>query len=158
MLTDSYEYYMRLALNQARKTLKSGDVPVGCLVVFDNEIIGRGYNQIEKQDDSLAHAEILAIKQAIKKYGHKHLLNCDIYISLEPCSMCAGAIVLARIKNVIYGASDSKSGACGSVTNIVQHNSLNHRCNVIPGVLETECSSVIKNFFIELRKQRKQNE
>ena len=152
MLTDMHEYYMRLALKQARKALKNCDVPVGCVVVYNNEIIGRGYNQVEKRNNSTAHAEMLAIKQAINKYGHKHLLDCDIYVSLEPCSMCAGAIVLARIKNVIYGASVSKTGACGSVMNIVRHNLLNHRCNVISGVLETESTSLIKDFFIQLRK------
>lgn len=149
---------MRLALKQAVKALKSGDVPVGCLVVYNNEIIGRGYNQIERRNDSLAHAEMLAIKQAVSKYGHKHLLDCDLYVTLEPCSMCAGAIVLARIKNVVFGASDPKSGACGSVLNIVRHNSLNHHCNIISGVLESECSTLIKNFFMELRKQSKQYE
>lgn len=155
MLTDKHEYYMRLALKQAGKALKNGDVPVGCVVVYNNEIIGRGYNQVEKRNNPTAHAEMLAIKQAINKYGHKHLLDCDIYVSLEPCSMCAGAIVLARIKNVIYGATDPKTGACGSVLNIVRHNLLNHRCNVISGVLETESTSLIKDFFIQLRKYSK---
>ena len=152
--TSQDEHFMNQALLQARKSLISGDVPVGAVIVHDGKIIGRGYNQIEKTGNSIHHAEIMAINSAIKKYGHKHLLDCDIYITLEPCSMCAGAIVLARIKRVFIGAKDPKTGAGGSIFNILSEPRLNHRCEVINGVLEEDCSLMLKQFFRELRKSK----
>ncbi len=145
---------MQKALSQARKSLKSGDVPIGAVIVHNGKIIGRGYNQIEKKGNSILHAELTAISSAIKNYGYKHLLDCEMYITLEPCSMCAGAIVLSRINRVFIGAIDSKTGAGGSVFNILNDSRLNHRCEVISGVLADECSDIIKQFFKELRKSK----
>ncbi len=145
------EYYMYKAILEAEKAAGNDDVPVGAIIVRDGKIIGRGYNQVEKKGDSLAHAELIAIRQAIKKTGHKHLLDCTMYITLEPCSMCAGAIVLARIPRLVIGAKDPKTGACGSVMNIVQDDRLNHRCEITRGILETECSKLLKDFFRMIR-------
>jgi len=142
---------MYKAILEAEKAAGNDDVPVGAIIVRDGKIIGRGYNQVEKKGDSLAHAELIAIRQAIKKTGHKHLLDCTMYITLEPCSMCAGAIVLARIPRLVIGAKDPKTGACGSVMNIVQDDRLNHRCEITRGILETECSKLLKDFFRMIR-------
>lgn len=141
-----------MAIELAKLSNEHEDVPIGALIVHNDEIIGRGYNQIEKLNNSIVHAEIIAINDAISNYGYKHLLDCSLYVTLEPCSMCAGAIVLARISNLIYGAKDPKSGACGSLFNIPQDERLNHRVNIISGVKEDECSQLLKDFFKELRK------
>lgn len=143
---------MALAIELAKLSNEHEDVPIGALIVHNDEIIGRGYNQIEKLNNSIVHAEIIAINDAISNFGYKHLLDCSLYVTLEPCSMCAGAIVLARISNLIYGAKDPKSGACGSLFNIPQDERLNHRVNIISGVKEDECSQLLKDFFKELRK------
>lgn len=148
------EKYMSIALKYANKSLLSGDVPIGAIIVLNNKIIGRGYNKVEKLKNPNAHAEIIAIEQAVKKIDYKHLLECEMYVTLEPCSMCAGAIVLARLKKIYIGASDPKTGACGSLYNIVNDNRLNHRCEIEYSVLENECSSIIKGFFSELRKKK----
>lgn len=147
------DYFMYKAIIQANKTAAEKDVPVGCVIVKDGTIVGRGYNQVEKKSDSLAHAEIQAIHQAIKKVGHKHLLDTTMYVTLEPCAMCAGAIVLARIPRLVIGTTDPKTGACGSVMNIVQNNKLNHRVEITTGILEKECSTILKDFFKDLRKK-----
>lgn len=149
-----HEYFMRKALAEASKSLKSGDVPVGAIVVYNGKIIGKGYNRVEKQKNSTKHAEIVAINSAIKNYGHKHLLECEMYITLEPCSMCAGAIILSRIKKVYFGASDYKTGAAGSIFNILNEPKLNHRCEVFGNILYDECSGMIKDFFKELRNKK----
>ncbi len=146
---------MKIALELAEQSLKTNDVPVGAVIVRNGEIIGKGYNCIEKTGNPLNHAEIIAIKQAVDNIGHKHLLNCKMYVTLEPCSMCAGAIVLARISNLIIGAKDPKTGACGSLYNLVQDAKLNHRCRVENGILAEECSALLKNFFREVREQKK---
>lgn len=142
---------MKEALREARKALKFGDVPIGAAIVSDGKVIGRGYNQVEKKNDATAHAEIIAINSAIKKIRHKHLLDCTIYVTLEPCAMCSGAIVLARIPNLVYGAEDPKAGACGSLYSITDDKRLNHRCHITKGILGEECSDLIKKFFQELR-------
>ncbi len=147
----SNDFYMNEALKEAKKALIFHDVPIGSVIVFDGRIISRAYNQVEKQNDPTAHAELLAIKKAIKRIGYKHLLNCQLYVTLEPCSMCAGAIVLSRIEKVIVGTMDPKSGACGSIVNIIQNSSLNHRCDLEFDVLQNECSMIIKDFFKNLR-------
>lgn len=149
---DNHEKYMALAIELAKLSNEHEDVPIGALIVHNDEIIGRGYNQIEKLNNSIVHAEIIAINDAISNFGYKHLLDCSLYVTLEPCSMCAGAIVLARISNLIYGAKDPKSGACGSLFNIPQDERLNHRVNIISSVKEDECSQLLKDFFKELRK------
>jgi tRNA(adenine34) deaminase len=147
----SHEYFMKFALNEASKTRKAKDVPVGAVVVHNNKIIGKGYNKVEQQIDTTCHAELTAIKLAIKKLNTKNLTGCSLYVTLEPCPMCAGAIVLARFKTVVFGASDPKSGACGSVYNIIQDERLNHRCEVISGILESKCSDLLTDFFTRLR-------
>lgn len=148
------EYFMQIALEEAEKALETGDIPVGAVIVFDDKIVGKGHNQIEKKNNSLLHAEMLAIKEAIKNIGYKHLLDCTLYVTLEPCAMCAGAIVLSRIKKVIYAAADLKTGAGGSIFNILQDSRLNHRVEVESGLLESESSYLIKNFFVNLRKDK----
>jgi tRNA(adenine34) deaminase len=145
---------MERAMENARKCLASGDVPIGALILRNGEVVGEGYNTIERDGNPLAHAEINAINDAVKNTGHKHLLDCEMYVTLEPCSMCAGAIVLARIPKLIIAADDPKTGACGSVTNIVQEERLNHRCEVKRGVLEKESSEMLKKFFADLRKKK----
>ena len=144
---------MQIALSEARKALENEDVPIGAVIVSNGKIISRAYNQVEKKNDALAHAEILAIDKAIKKIGYKHLLDCEIYTTLEPCPMCAGAIVLARLKRLIYAATDPKSGASSSVLNITNNLSLNHRVEVIAGVLADESSELLKWFFQYIRNQ-----
>lgn len=149
------EKYMKEALKSARRSLKSGDVPVGAVIVKGGKIIGRGFNCIERKGNPLKHAEIAAISSAVKKTGFKHLTDCDMYVTLEPCSMCAGAIVLARLRNLFIGAPDPKTGACGSLYSITEDMRLNHRCNVVSGILEKECSGIIKDFFRSIRESKK---
>ena len=149
------EIFMRKALKSAHRSLKSGDVPVGAIIVHDNKIISRGYNRVELKGNSTEHAEIMAINAAIKKLGYKHLLDCEMYVTLEPCSMCAGAIVLARIKKLFIGTHDPKTGASGSLYNITSDERLNHRCEVHSGILQAECSAMLKDFFKELRGKKK---
>lgn len=148
-----FKFYMRIALLEAKKSLQTNDVPVGAVVVLDGEVVSKGHNEVEKKKDSTAHAEIIAIKKAMKKIGHKHLLDCILFTTLEPCSMCAGALVLSRIKKVVYAAKDPKSGAGGSVMNILSHPDLNHRIEVINGILEEESSKLLKDFFAKLREE-----
>ena len=149
------EHFMRLALKQAQKSFGSGDVPVGAIIVHDDKVIGRGHNKIELQGNSLYHAELIAIQAAIKKMKYKHLLGAELYVTLEPCAMCAGAIVLARISRVVYGAADPKAGAVRSLFSITQDSRLNHRCDVLGGVMEEECSKMLKDFFASIRENKK---
>ncbi|MDD5130457.1 MAG: tRNA adenosine(34) deaminase TadA [Candidatus Omnitrophica bacterium] len=145
------QYYMQEALKEAYKAFQDDEVPVGAVIVHNNQIIARGYNQIERLKDPTAHAEIIAITSAANYLGTKWLLQASLYVTIEPCSMCAGALVLARIKNLYFGASDPKTGACGSVVNIVNHKKLNHRIQVTKGILQAECSSLLKDFFKKKR-------
>ena len=149
-----YNKYMAIALDEASKCIESGDVPVGCVIVHNDEIIARAGNKIEASGNPLMHAEIAAVNQAVANIGHKHLLGCEMYITLEPCAMCAGAIVLARIDKLIYGAYDPKTGAAGSLYSICDDMRLNHRCDVISGIMEEECSILLKSFFSEIRKKK----
>lgn len=146
---------MRIALVEARKALRWGDVPIGAVIIKGNEVIAKSYNQVEKKLSPLNHAEIIAINKAIKKIGYKHLLDCTIYTTLEPCPMCAGAIVLARIARLVYSADDPKSGASMSLYSITSDERLNHRCEVIKGVLKDESSELLKQFFKLLRKRNR---
>ncbi|MDR1453258.1 MAG: tRNA adenosine(34) deaminase TadA, partial [Candidatus Margulisbacteria bacterium] len=132
------EYFMREALKQARKAWQNGDVPVGAVIVKSGRIIARGWNEREKKQDPCQHAEIAAIRRAARGLGSWRLLDCALYVTLEPCAMCAGAIALARIPRVIYAAADPKAGACGSVLNIPAEKKLNHRPEVVGGVLAAE--------------------
>ncbi len=149
------EYYMSQALMEARKALELEEVPIGAVVVYEGEIIGRGYNLREKDNDPTAHAEIIALRKAARKISSWRLEGCKLYVTIEPCPMCAGAIVQARIDTLIYGASDPKAGAAGSLYNIVGDERLNHRLQEVKGgVLAEECSNMMKDFFNKLRKQR----
>jgi tRNA(adenine34) deaminase len=145
------QYYMQEALKEARQAFQEDEVPIGAVIVHNNQIIARGHNQIERLKDPTAHAEMIAITSAANYLGTKWLNQASLYVTIEPCSMCAGALVLARIKNLYFGASDPKTGACGSVINIVNHKKLNHRIKVTKGILQAECSVLLKDFF---RKKR----
>jgi tRNA(adenine34) deaminase len=146
-------YFMKAAIDEAGRCFDCGDVPIGAVIVKDNEIIGKGYNCVEKYGDSTAHAELIAIRKAISYTKYKHLNDCTVYVTLEPCSMCAGAIVLARIPIIVFGAYDPKAGACGSVLQVANNSGLNHRCDITGGILEEECSFILRDFFKELRKK-----
>jgi tRNA(adenine34) deaminase len=139
------------ALKEARLAAAEEEVPVGAVVVHKGNIIARGHNQVENLKDPTAHAEMIALTSATNYLGNKWLLGSSIYVTIEPCSMCAGALVLSRIKSLIYGAPDPKTGACGSVTNIVNHKKLNHRIVVKKDILKEECNSLIKEFFKKKR-------
>ncbi len=148
------KYWMRLALREAEKAYEQKEVPVGCLITHENKIIGRGYNQREMLNDSTAHAEMIAISAACQQMGSWRLEDTAIYVTMEPCPMCAGAIVLSRIPRLIYGIDDPKAGACGTLYNIVQDNRLNHTVEVVGGVLADESRVLIQNFFRKLREDK----
>ena len=143
--------YMRLALKEAQKAYDGDEVPIGAVIVCGGSIIGRAHNQIKLLKDPTAHAEILAITQAAAALNNERLTGAAIYVTIEPCPMCAGALILARVDRLIYGASDPKTGACGSIMNIPANKSLNHRIKITRGVLEEECASLMKDFFEKLR-------
>ena len=144
---------MQEALKEAEQAFKEEEVPVGAVVVHQGKIIARGHNQVERLKDPTAHAEIIALTSAANYLRTKWLNEASLYVTIEPCSMCAGALVLARIKNLYFGASDPKTGACGSVVNIVNHKKLNHRIKVVKAILELECGSLLKEFFKRKRKK-----
>jgi len=145
------QYYMSEALKEAQKAFDSDEVPVGAVIVYDGKIIARAHNQIKLLKDPTAHAEMIAITQAASYLANERLINATIYVTIEPCSMCAGALVLARVKRLVYGAGDPRTGACGSVINIVDNKKLNHRIKTEEGVLETECAWLLKEFFKKKR-------
>ncbi len=148
------EYYMRAALEAAKKAYAIGEVPVGAAIVYENEIISTAYNTRETEKNALCHAELKVIDLACKKLGGWRLHKCDLYVTLEPCPMCAGAIVNSRIKRVVFGASDNKAGAFGSVFDINEF-PLNHKPEVIKNICVDECSLILSNFFSKLREKRK---
>lgn len=152
-----HEKYMEIAFREAEKAFKIGEVPIGAIIVKDGIIIGKGYNQVESLKDPTAHAEIIAITAASNYLGSKWLENCTLYVTIEPCPMCAGAIVLARIQTLVFGSFDSKAGSCGTLYNIVQDERLNHNVHVISGVSDMKCQSILKDFFSIMRKKEKQN-
>ena len=147
------EEYMREALALAREAAALGEVPVGAVAVWDGKIVGRGMNRRETGKNALCHAEIAAIDEACRTLGGWRLWKCDLYVTLEPCPMCAGAIINARVRRVVYGAKDLKNGACGSVTNLFEL-PINHRPELVSGVLEEECGAVLTEFFKELREKK----
>ncbi len=147
--------YMRAAIAQAKKAYKLGEVPIGCVIVYEDKIIGRGYNRRNTDKTSLAHAEITAIKKAGKYMKDWRLEGCKLYVTLEPCQMCSGAIVQARIPEVIMAAENPKAGCAGSVMDILNNPEFNHQVLVKKGVLKEECSEMLKNFFVELRVRNK---
>ena len=140
------------ALREAKKAFEKDEVPVGAIIVHKGTIIARAHNQIKMLKDPTAHAEMIAITQAANYLQNERLIGCSMYVTIEPCSMCAGAMVLARIKNLIYATDDSKTGACGSIVNILNHKKLNYKVKVKKGVLEEEASSLMKDFFKKKRK------
>ena len=148
---------MRLAIEEAKKAAAMGEIPVGAVIVRDGEVVGRGHNSTETDKDPTCHAEIAAIRDAAKTLGGWRLIGCDMYVTTEPCSMCAGAIVLARIERLFVGTPDPKAGACGSLYNIVRDERLNHQPELISGVLQNECSALLKEFFAGLRNKKKKH-
>ena len=151
MTTD--EKYMREAIKQARKAAKIDEVPIGCVIVYDDKIIARGYNRRNTDKSTLAHAEIIAIRKAAKVIGDWRLEDCTLYITLEPCPMCAGAIIQARIPRVVVGAMNPKAGCAGSVINLLQMDGFNHKAELTSGVLVDECRTMLQDFFKEMRKR-----
>ncbi len=149
--------WMREALVEARRAAEQGEVPIGCVIVRQGEIIARAHNRREMDRDPLAHAELLAIRQAARVVGGWRLLDCILFVTLEPCAMCAGACVNSRIERVVYGTPDPKGGFCGTLGNLVQDSRLNHRMEVTAGVLQTECEAQLKAFFAALRRRPSQN-
>ncbi|WP_018248333.1 tRNA adenosine(34) deaminase TadA [Orenia marismortui] len=146
-----HQYYMKEALKEAKKAFAKDEVPIGAIIVKDKKIIARAHNLKEKLQDPTAHAEILAIHKAVKVLGGWRLTGSSLYVTIEPCPMCAGALVQSRIDNLIYGATDPKAGAAGSLFNLVNSNKLNHQINVQSGILENDCSQIMKEFFRKLR-------
>lgn len=146
--------YMKEALTEAKKSAELGEVPIGAVIVKEGKIVGRGHNLTESEKDPTAHAEIMAIKDAAKTLGGWRLIGCQMYVTCEPCSMCAGAMVWSRIEKVYIGTADPKAGAAGSVLNVLQEPKLNHQVNIEYGLMQEECAGVLKDFFRELRKKK----
>jgi len=150
-----HEYYMREALREAQKAFEEDEVPVGAVIVSDGKIIARGHNQIERLNDPTAHAEMIALTSATNFLNTKWLNEASLYVTIEPCSMCAGALVLSRIKNLFYGSDDPKAGGCGSAVNVINNKSLNHKIKVRKGILRKECGQLLTQFFKDKRKRNK---
>lgn len=153
---DTHQRFMAEALNEASVARSKGDVPVGAVVVKDGEIIARGHNLREVDQDPTAHAELIAIRRAAEHLGSWRLEGCTVYVTLEPCPMCSGLMVLSRIETCVYGASDPKGGFLGTLADLSDHPGLNHRFPVVAGVMAEECSEVLRSFFRELRKAKKE--
>ena len=152
MITD--EKWMRQAIKQAKKAEKLEEVPIGCVIVHNDKIIARGYNRRNTDHTSLAHAEMMAIKKACKKIGDWRLEECTLYVTLEPCQMCAGAIVQSRVKRVVIGAMNKKAGCAGSIFNLLEEDRFNHKAEVTRGILEDECAEMMSEFFRGLRAKK----
>ena len=153
---EQHTKYMKEALKQAKRAYALGEVPIGCVIVYEDKIIARGYNRRNTDKNTLAHAEITAINRASKKLGDWRLEDCTLYVTLEPCQMCAGAIVQSRITNVVMGCMNPKAGCGGSILNILEMPEFNHQVNVLRGVMEEECSQILQDFFKELRIRNKE--
>jgi Cytosine/adenosine deaminases len=151
----SNEKYMKEALKQAKKAIRYGEVPIGCVIVYQDKIIGRGYNKRNTKKTTLAHAEIIAIDKASKAMGDWRLEDCIMYVTLEPCQMCSGAIVQARMKKVVIGTMNPKAGCAGSVLNLLQMKEFNHQVELEIGVLQQECTDMLQSFFKDLRIRNK---
>lgn len=150
------EKYMKAALKEARKAYALEEVPIGCVIVRDDKIIARGYNRRNTEGNTLAHAELAAIRKASKKTGDWRLEDCTMYVTLEPCQMCAGAIVQSRMKKVVIGSMNPKAGCAGSILNLLQMAEFNHQVEIEKDVLREECSAMLSGFFRELREKKKQ--
>lgn len=151
----SDEYWMRQALSLAQRAQEEGEVPVGSLLVLDNQVIGEGWNRPIGRHDPTAHAEIMALRQGGAVLQNYRLLNATLYVTLEPCVMCAGAMVHSRIRRLVYGAADEKTGAVGSLVDILRHPGMNHQVEIVSGVLAEECAATLSNFFRMRREQKK---
>jgi len=154
----AHEKYMALALREARKAARIGEIPIGAVIVKNGEVVGRGFNRNESGKDPTLHAEMIAIRRAAKKLGAWRLIGCTMYVTVEPCAMCAGAAVLARLDAIVAGAESDKSGACGSVKDILTSGVLNHKVGYTVGVMRTECAALLGRFFKELRAERSEAE
>lgn len=152
----SDEKYMKMALKEAKKAYEIDEVPIGCVIVRNDKVIGKGYNKRNTDKIVLSHAELIAMKQACKKTGDWRLEDCTMYVTLEPCQMCAGAMVQARLGKVVIGSMNAKAGCAGSVLNILQMESFNHQVEIVKGVMEEECSALLSEFFAELREKKKE--
>ena len=152
---DQARKYMKAALREAKKAYALDEVPIGCVIVYEGKIIARGYNRRNTDKLTLAHAELMAIKKASKKLGDWRLEGCTMYVTLEPCQMCAGAIVQARMDEVVIGCMNAKAGSAGSVINLLDIKAFNHQVKITQGVLEEECSAMLSDFFRELREKKK---
>jgi len=148
---NKHELYMQQALAEARKAFDEGEVPVGAVIVYNDRIIARAHNQIKMLKDPTAHAEMIAITQAAAQLENERLNECDLYVTIEPCSMCVGAAILARLRTIVYGAEDSKTGACGSAIDLVRPGLFNHNIEAAKGILEPECRTIIQEFFLAKR-------
>ncbi|MDV5069564.1 MULTISPECIES: tRNA adenosine(34) deaminase TadA [Bacillus] len=155
MERDQDIYFMQLAIEEAKKAEAIQEVPIGAVIVLNGEVISVAHNLRETEQRSIAHAELLAIDEACKNLGTWRLEDATLYVTLEPCPMCAGGIVLSRVKRVVYGASDPKGGCAGTLMNLLTDERFNHQCKVVAGVLEEECGTLLTNFFRGLRKKRK---
>ena len=147
--------FMEAAIEEAQKALTLNEVPIGAVIVYNDEIIARGYNLRESSQTTLSHAELVAIQEANEKIGSRRLEDCTLYVTLEPCPMCAGAIVQSRIKRVVYGATDPKAGCAGTLMNLLNEPRFNHQVELTAGVLQTECAALLTDFFRALRKRKK---
>ncbi|NLJ90866.1 MAG: nucleoside deaminase [Clostridiales bacterium] len=150
------EKYMKEALKQAKKANEIGEVPIGCVIVYEDKIIARGYNRRNTKNSTLAHAELIAIDKASRKLGDWRLEGCTMYVTLEPCQMCSGAIVQSRMDKVVIGAMNQKAGCAGSILNLLQMEEFNHQVEIVRGVLEEECVAILQSFFKNLRLRNKQ--
>ncbi|WP_059174289.1 tRNA adenosine(34) deaminase TadA [Bacillus sp. FJAT-27445] len=149
------ESFMKEAIEEAKKAAALGEVPIGAIIVMDGEVVARTHNLREYRQNAVAHAELLAIEEACRKSGSWRLEGATLYVTLEPCAMCAGAIVLSRIERVVYGAVDPKGGCAGTLMNLLEESRFNHQCQVVPGVLEAECGGMLSDFFRTLREKKK---
>ena len=156
-MRDLDQKYMKAAMKEAKKAYNLNEVPIGCVIVREGKIIARGYNRRNTDKNTLAHAELTAIKKASKKCGDWRLEDCTMYVTLEPCQMCAGAIVQSRMQKVVIAAMNPKAGCAGSVLNLLQMQGFNHQVEIVTGVLEEECSAMLSSFFAELREKKKKN-
>ena len=149
------EKFMKAAIKEAKKAAQIDEVPIGCVIVYEGKIIARGYNKRNTSKTTLAHAEVLAIAKASKKLGDWRLEGCTMYVTLEPCQMCAGAIVQSRMDRVVIGAMNPKAGCAGSILNLLQVDAFNHQADVTTGILDEECKKLMQDFFAELREKKK---
>lgn len=151
----SHEYFMSMAIEEAKKAWVKDEVPIGAVIVKDNEIIGRGHNLRETTNGATTHAEVMAIRDANKRMDSWRLEDCDLYVTLEPCVMCSGAVILSRLRTIYYGPHDPKGGAAGTLMNLLQDERLNHQVEVVAGIKEDECRQLLKDFFKMLRERKK---